>query len=98
MNKKKLTKFTTLDELDKKMNWTEQELAEINSLTEYYLALQKLRDVKEQSGMNNEEISKKSGISRPQISNVLNGKRNATLETLMRIAASLNKTLKIDLV
>lgn len=98
MNKKMIKKSITLKQLDEEMNWSEQDKKDIGNFKAYFEALEQLRIVKEEAGITNQELSNRTGISRPQVSNVLNGKRNATLETLMRIASSLNKRIEIRVV
>lgn len=98
MNKKILKKTITLKDLDKKMKWTESEKKEIESKVEYLEMLQELRSLRDSEYATNQEIADRTGISRPQISNIFNGKRNVTIETISRIAAGFGKKIKIQIV
>ena len=49
-------------------------------------------------GMTQRELSEKTGISQSDISRIENGTYNPSMRTLQRIAAGLNKRVKIELV
>lgn len=51
----------------------------------------KLKVLREKSGLNQEEIAEKAGISQPHYSRIENGKDSPSLKVLERIAAVLNQ-------
>ena len=54
----------------------------------------KIRDYRKQLGMSQEELSKKSGVSRTTISGLENGTiRTTTTDTLIKISESLGKSV-----
>ena len=60
-------------------------------LTEY-IALRK------EKGLSQEDIARLTGIARPNISRIENGKYDPTLEVLTRLASALNRKLEIHFV
>lgn len=50
----------------------------------------KVKQLRVQKGMSQDDLSALSGIDRPQISKIEQGKINATLETIEKIAIALN--------
>ena len=49
----------------------------------------RIKDVLKEQGMTNIALADKVGITRPNMSNIVNGKTNPSLETLERIALAL---------
>lgn len=52
--------------------------------------LERLRDILKERGLTLKAFSKMSGISQPNLSNYINGNISPTLETIDKIAKSLN--------
>ena len=57
-----------------------------------YIALRK------EKGLSQEDIARLTGIARPNISRIENGKFDPTLEVLTKLAAALNRKLEIHFV
>lgn len=51
----------------------------------------KLKALREKSGLNQDEIAEKAGISQPHYSKIENGKDSPSLKVLERIAAALDQ-------
>lgn len=73
-----------------------EEKEEVQKRVEYYNALYKLREVREEKGFTQEDLSSLTGIPRTTISKIESGKRNLTFETLIQILSALS--LKIEFV
>ena len=54
----------------------------------------KIDQIMKQQGLTQFKLAELSGIKRQNISDYINGKRNASLKTLQRIAAALNVPVK----
>ena len=63
----------------------------------YYDLLIKFRTARKEKGISQEELAEKANINRTTLSKIESGIRNATLETLMRIASALGMDLKLTL-
>lgn len=50
----------------------------------------------QEAGMSQQELSHTTGITQADISRIENGKGNPSIKTLKKLAAALNKTLKIE--
>jgi DNA-binding XRE family transcriptional regulator len=96
MKKKiKNKRYYTLKELDKELKWTKKEWEEIKRRSDERIIRYQLQDARREAEMTQEELSKKSGIPRPTISNIENGRRNPTVQTLYSLASAMGKTLEI---
>lgn len=97
-NKKILENSITLEELDKKMNWSKEDWNDINAEADYLGILYELMEFKQKKRISNAEISRRTGITRPELTMIFNGKRNATLSTINKIAYAFNRKMKLQLV
>ena len=98
INKKKLLENTiTLEEFEKK-HFTPDQIEQIEEGANLYIMMSKFRDEKEKQSLTNEEIAKKSKIPRPEVSKILNGKTNVSVERLFALAKGLGKRLEFRLV
>lgn len=98
MNKKFIKESTTIEELDKRVNWSNEQKERIEAKANYIMMLEDLCKIKEKEKYTFSDIARKTGIPRPQVSNIFNGKRNVTIESLYRIAKAFNKQVKIKIV
>jgi DNA-binding XRE family transcriptional regulator len=64
---------------------------------DYYYLLTQFKDTREKMGISQEELAKKAQINRTTLSRVETGSRNATIETLNRIASAMDMQLNIHL-
>ena len=60
-----------------------------------YLLMQEFVTLRKQAGVTQEELSRRTGISRPNIARMENGSYNPTVEMLVRMAAGIGK--KVDI-
>ena len=88
----------TMEEIDKKMNWTEEEMREIMEDVKFKRVAYTIREIRLDKKLTQKELAAKSGIPRTVISRIESGKRNITLETLMNIAESLGEEVEIRFV
>lgn len=97
MSKIKLHNLTSpLSELAKEFSSAERKI--IESEKKYYALVMALKEKRKHLGMTQEKLSKLSKIPRTTITKVESGSRNATLETIMRIAEALGSTIELRLV
>ena len=55
-----------------------------------------LINARQAAGLSQQELSQKSGITQSDISKMESGKANPSIRTLRKLAAALNKTLRIE--
>ena len=77
---------------------TKQDKEYIKEMKKYYLSLMQIRSMRKKSGLTQEKLSSKSGVPRTTIAKIESGSRNATIDTLMKLASAMNKKLEINLV
>lgn len=97
MKKKKEKKFYTLEEVDKMMGWTKEELAEIKRGADEIIMRMNIKEARRKAGMTQEEVAKKAGMPRASISRIENGLRNVTMKNLQKIAGAMDMELEIKL-
>lgn len=71
---------------------------EYDALEPEYELIQELIEMRKMKNLTQSDISKMTGIHQTDISRLETGKANPTLETLLRVADSLDSKLKIELV
>jgi len=93
-NKQKLlSKIVTFKEFN--LDLTVDDIKEIEAEKKYYQMVVELRKVREELGLTQENLAKKSNLPRTTISKIESGNRNVTLETLMSLAKGMNRTLTL---
>ncbi len=97
MNKKALKKAIPWSEVRKKLNLTPDSEARIAEHIRMYDLMNEIRDAKKEKEYTNEQISQLSGIPRPEVSKILNGKTNVSILRLSALARALGKELIISL-
>lgn len=98
LNKEKiLSEGIPLEEVKRASKWTEADKEEMQAEVDYLLVLSELREYKKKTGLSNAELAKRTGISRPEITNIFHGKRNVTIHTLTKLARAFNSVLKVQL-
>ena len=82
-----------------------EELLQDPSFAEEYEKLKGERDLtmslinaRQNAGLTQKELSKKTGISQADISRLENGSRNPSIALLQRIADALNLSLRIEMI
>jgi DNA-binding XRE family transcriptional regulator len=69
----------------------------IQSEIKYYRMLMKLRETREKKHITQTKLAHLSGVPRTTIVKIESGRRNTTIETLMKLAEAMGKTLEIRL-
>lgn len=78
---------------------TDPELnAEYNSIEPEFAVVQALIDVRKKKGITQQQLAHLSGIAQGDISKIENGNANPSIKTLQRLAAAMDKKLKIKFV
>lgn len=72
--------------------------AEYDKMEPEYLIIQALIEARKISGLTQKELSKLAGIAQPDISRIENGNANPSIKTLQKLAAAMDKKLKIEFV
>lgn len=70
--------------------------AEYESLEPEFTIMQAIIDARKNSGMTQKQLAQKTGIAQADISKLENGNANPSLQTLQRLAAGMETTLKIE--
>ncbi|MCD8005525.1 MAG: helix-turn-helix domain-containing protein [Oscillospiraceae bacterium] len=70
--------------------------AEYDALEAEYSLMQAIIDARRESGITQNELSKRTGISQSDISKFECGNGNPSIKTLKRLAAGMNMSLKIE--
>lgn len=84
------------DELTRDFGEAEKNISE--NEVRYYDVLQSLKEARKQLGLTQAEVAERANLPRTTISKVESGKYNPTINTLMSIAAALDKSLRISVV
>lgn len=70
--------------------------AEYDALEPEYSLMQAMIDARRESGITQDELSRRTGISQSDISKFERGNGNPSMKTLKRLAAGMNMTVKIE--
>ena len=71
--------------------------AEYNSIEPEFAVVQALIDVRKKKGITQQQLAHLSGIAQGDISKIENGNANPSIKTLQRLAAAMDKKLKLNL-
>ena len=82
----------------RKEMFTEEELKEIDIKAKKRIALRQIRELRESFNITQDTLSLKSGIPRSTISKIETGRRNVSIDKLIKIANALGKDLEIRFV
>jgi DNA-binding XRE family transcriptional regulator len=93
MNQK--PKTISLNELTK--NFTAEQKQIMEAEVKYYDLLVKFREAREDKGITQAELAEMANINRTTLSQIESGLRNATIDTLVRIARALGLNLELSL-
>ena len=72
--------------------------AEWDALEPELSIMQAVIDARKESGLTQQQLAERTGISQADISKLENGNANPSLKTLQRLASALDKKLKISFV
>ena len=78
--------------------FSKKELQELDIKAEKRIALRQIRELRENYQITQDTLSIKSGVPRSTISKIETGKRNVSIEKLIKIANALGKDLEIRFV
>lgn len=93
--KKILPKTISLKELSK--NFTPEQHQIVADEMKYYDLLTTFKNEREKQGLSQEQLAKKANINRTTLSKIESGLRNATIETLARLATAMGMKLDVRL-
>ncbi|HEX9817968.1 MAG TPA: helix-turn-helix domain-containing protein [Patescibacteria group bacterium] len=71
---------------------------EVAIISQYYSLLVDLEDSRKKLNFTQTELAEKSAVPRTTISKIESGNRNVTIDTLIKLAQGMGKTLKISFV
>jgi len=94
----KKLKLIPMEEVDKQMNWTAEEIRRIKDNVKYMHVAYTIKEIRLSKKLTQQQLAVKAGIPRSVISRIESGKRNLTLETLMNIADSMGEEVEIRFV
>ena len=72
--------------------------AEWDALEPELSIMQAVIDARKESGLTEQQLAERTGISQADISKLENGNANPSLKTLQRLASAMDKKLKISFV
>jgi DNA-binding XRE family transcriptional regulator len=93
--KKKYPHAITLEEFAKDFTPEQNMIAEEEE--KYYRFITSFKQAREELGLSQQQLAEKARVNRVTLSKVESGLRNATLETLGKLATALDMTLEIQL-
>ena len=68
----------------------------IEDKSDEYIAIMKLKELRKSLKISQQELSKRSGVSRDKISRIEKGQQNATLKTIYRLSSAMGKKVEIS--
>ncbi|MCD8239337.1 MAG: helix-turn-helix domain-containing protein [Clostridiales bacterium] len=71
---------------------------EYDALEPEFAVIQAIIDARKETGLTQKELSERTGIAQGDISKLENGSANPSLRTLQRLAAGMNRQLKVAFV
>lgn len=92
---KQQQKTISLKEFSK--DFTPEQKRVVEEETSYYYLLTSFKEAREKSGLSQEELAKKAKINRTTLSKIESGLRNATIDTLGKLASAMNMKLDVRL-
>ena len=93
--KKNIPQTIALKEFKKRFN--KEQKQQIQAEIKYYDLLVTFKEARKFEGLTQEELAKKADVNRTTLSQLESGSRNATIDTLMRLAHALGRDLKLSL-
>ena len=90
--------YYTIKELDKQINWTDEQMQQIKADVKFMQIAYTIRKVRLDKKLTQQQLATKAGIPRTVVSRIESGKHNITLGTLMNIADSMGEEVEIRFV
>ncbi len=94
----KKLKLIPLEEVLKKMKFSAEEEKEIQKDVKYHRIAYYIREIRLKEKLTQEQLAKKAGIPRTVISRIESGRSNITLDTLINLADSMDRKVRIEFV
>jgi len=85
----------SLEELNKDLTIEERKI--VDAEIQYYDLLVAFKEAREAKGISQEELANMAKINRTTLSKVESGLRNATIDTMMKLARALDMNLELRL-
>lgn len=92
---KNQVKTITLQEFSK--NFTKKQRKIVEQEIKYYDLLTSFKEAREKRGITQGELASKANINRTTLSKIESGLRNATVETLSKLASAMDMQLEVRL-
>lgn len=77
--------------------FNDEQRKQIKKEIEYYDLLHSFKEARESRSITQEELANKSGVNRTTLSKIESGSRNATIDTLMRLAEAMKMRFEVRL-
>ena len=71
---------------------------EYEAMEPEFALIQAMIDARRESGLTQQELARRTGITQADISKIENGNANPSLKTLQRLAAGMGRKLKIEFI
>ncbi len=94
---KKIIEKNTISSKEFSKDFTVEQKKVVESEIKFYDIVMALKITRQKLGLTQEQLAQKANIPRTTITKVESGNYNPTLQTLMSIAAAMNKKLQISL-
>ena len=94
----KKPRLISMEEIDKKVKWTPEQIKRIDDDALYNRVAFTIKEVRLNMKMTQEMLAIRARMPRSVISRIESGKKNITLETLVKIADSLDQEIVIRFV
>lgn len=93
--KKSQPETITLNEFIGKLSAEQTRI--VDEEIQYYRLLTKFKEARESKGLSQEELANKANINRTTLSKIESGLRNATIDSMMKLARALDMNLELRL-
>ena len=91
-------KYYSLEEVEEAMGYSKEKLAEMYNEAMRLQVAYKIREIRLSKKMTQQMLAEKSGMPRTVISRIESGKGNITIETLAKLADSMDEDIEIRFV
>ena len=88
-------KTTSLNDFAKDFSEVQHKI--VDEETRHYNLLTSFKEAREKKGLSQEELAKKADVNRTTLSKIESGLRNATIETLDKLATAMDMKLDVKL-
>ncbi len=78
-------------------NFSREQKRAVEDEIRYYYLLTSFKEAREKSGLTQEQLAQKANVNRTTLSKIESGLRNATIDTLDKLASAMNMKLDVQL-